>query len=150
MGEKIFPRGIEVLTPTVILNDKDEVLLIKSTKSKLDSWEFAGGHVEPGETIAEASIREAKEETGLDCKQIYPEFKWYEEGILEGEGSPYTRNIHYLCFPIIMKVVGGELNIDANELKAIKWVSMSKVLDEPLDRYAQEFLTEFLEYRKNN
>jgi ADP-ribose pyrophosphatase YjhB (NUDIX family) len=31
---------------------------------------ISGGRVEPGETIAQASIREDEEETGLKCKVI--------------------------------------------------------------------------------
>jgi 8-oxo-dGTP diphosphatase len=34
-----------------------------------DTWEFAGGHIEPGETAEEAALRELYEETGtLHCK----------------------------------------------------------------------------------
>ena len=30
-----------------------------------DTWDFAGGHIEPGETAEEAALRELYEETGL-------------------------------------------------------------------------------------
>ncbi len=37
-------------------------------------WEFPGGKVEPGETPAEAAVRECYEETGVECVvgEAYP------------------------------------------------------------------------------
>jgi 8-oxo-dGTP pyrophosphatase MutT (NUDIX family) len=37
---------------------------------RLDCWLAAGGHVEAGETPAEAAVREAREETGLDVTLV--------------------------------------------------------------------------------
>ena len=62
----------------LVMNDKDEVLLINSPNR---GWEYPGGMVESGETLSEALIREIKEETGVDaeitgfigiCKNIRP------------------------------------------------------------------------------
>lgn len=42
------------------------VLLVRRGRPPLrDLWTFPGGHVEPGETLAEAVLREVREETGL-------------------------------------------------------------------------------------
>jgi len=149
MKEEKYPRGIEILTPSVILNDKEEVLLVNTTKDDRITWQFVGGHVEPGEKIAEASIREAKEETGLNCEQIYPGFKWFKEGIFE-KGPLRSRNVHYITFPIIMKVISGEMIMDASELNGVKWVPLNNVLEEDLTENARLILEDFIEYRKNN
>lgn len=49
-----------------------ELLLCRMTEIKrrdgTDRWDIPKGHVEPGETPAEAAIREAKEECGIDVK----------------------------------------------------------------------------------
>lgn len=66
MSEQQFPE------PTVgvfIFNTNDELLLLKSHK-RSDKYVVPGGHVELGERIEDATIREAKEETGLDIYDL--------------------------------------------------------------------------------
>lgn len=49
-------------------------------------WCFPGGHIDPGETVEKAVIRETAEETGLDlqspeflgyCNEIFPEYNFH-------------------------------------------------------------------------
>lgn len=49
----------------IVLNDQGEILLIKGPRR---GWEMPGGQVEEGESLKEATIREVKEETGIDIK----------------------------------------------------------------------------------
>ena len=77
MAEQFFPE------PTVgvfIFNQKGELLLIKSHKWP-DKYVVPGGHVELGERLEEAAIREAKEETGLDIYDL--EFVNFQEFIYD-------------------------------------------------------------------
>jgi 8-oxo-dGTP diphosphatase len=56
-----------VSAATIVVNDKNELLLIKGPRR---GWEMPGGQVEIGETLIEAAIRETKEECGLDVEII--------------------------------------------------------------------------------
>lgn len=65
------------LAVDVIINIKDRIILIKR-KNPPYGWALPGGFVEYGESVEEAIIREAKEETGLDLINL-KQFKVYSE-----------------------------------------------------------------------
>ena len=51
---------------TVVVKD-GKLLVVQEGKNnygQLDTWNFPAGHVEPGERLVDAAIREAKEESG--------------------------------------------------------------------------------------
>lgn len=56
----------------IIVNQDGKILIIKRAVRKEKAypglWDLPGGGVEEGETLQQAAVREAKEETGLDIK----------------------------------------------------------------------------------
>ncbi len=50
----------------VVTNDAGEVLLIR--RSDNDNWAVPGGAIDLGESVAEAAVRETREESGIDCQ----------------------------------------------------------------------------------
>jgi diadenosine hexaphosphate hydrolase (ATP-forming) len=58
MSEPILGAG------GVVLNSRGEVLLIKYP-GKRGAWDFPKGHIDPGETVLEAALREVLEEGGV-------------------------------------------------------------------------------------
>ena len=53
------------LTVLCLIYDNNHYLLQNRTKKDWQGYTLPGGHIEPGESIVEAVIREMKEETGL-------------------------------------------------------------------------------------
>ena len=58
-----------VTTDIIILNENKEVVLIKRKNDPYkDFWAIPGGFIDYGETVENAAIREAKEETNIDVE----------------------------------------------------------------------------------
>lgn len=78
-----------------------------ASKDELGAWFTVGGGLEAGETLAEAAIREVREETGLEASEIGPVI-WLREGVLDpglGSGPLYFKESY-----IVARCAGGELS----------------------------------------
>ena len=62
---RVFNDEFLIGVTGVILNDKNEVLLVKHSYRDNDSWSLPGGYIKGGEHPKEGLEREIKEETGL-------------------------------------------------------------------------------------
>jgi len=66
---KIIQYHNPVPTADIIIEIKDKIVLI-DRKNEPHGWAIPGGFIDYGETTEKAALREAKEETGLDCQII--------------------------------------------------------------------------------
>jgi HAD superfamily hydrolase (TIGR01450 family) len=60
----VWPERVAAGVAAVVLADDQRVLLVQ--RADIGLWGLPSGRVEPGETVAEAVVREVREETGLD------------------------------------------------------------------------------------
>ncbi|RYP88672.1 NUDIX domain-containing protein [Nocardioides guangzhouensis] len=60
------PNSLVPSVNTIVTNDQGEVLLIRRTDN--GNWSLPGGGIELGESVAEAAVRETREETGVTCE----------------------------------------------------------------------------------
>ncbi|GAA0953128.1 NUDIX hydrolase [Actinocorallia libanotica] len=116
-----FPRGVEVIVSALIVSPDEEVLLIRQPKWG-DLWTPPGGHVEPGETLAEAAWREAVEETGLE---LAPDglVRWGE--IIDPDGR--SRPVHFVFFDFAFRARGKALDLDTSEVSEACWVPFGEL-----------------------
>ncbi|MCX8154710.1 MAG: NUDIX domain-containing protein [Candidatus Micrarchaeota archaeon] len=56
-----------IISAGIILMKQNKILVLRNRKGHLD---FPKGHIEEGESIIEAALREFREETGLDTEKI--------------------------------------------------------------------------------
>jgi ADP-ribose pyrophosphatase YjhB (NUDIX family) len=119
------------LVPSVnvgVRNDAGELLLIRRTDN--DNWAMPGGSMDIGETIAEAGLRETREETGINCEIV---------GLVGVYTNPehvmlYTSNgeVRQECSLVFAaRSTGGELT-PSSESSEVRWVSEDELEHYPM------------------
>ncbi|MCD6319191.1 MAG: NUDIX hydrolase [Candidatus Desulfofervidaceae bacterium] len=68
-GEPVYVYQNPIPTVDIIIEVEGGIILIKR-KNPPYGWAIPGGFVDYGESLEEAAVREAKEETGLDIELI--------------------------------------------------------------------------------
>ena len=124
----------------VVINDKNEILVIKEKISNL-GYKLPGGHIDNGEMISAALEREVLEETGVIVE--------FESIISLGHFYPHQfhkSNLYVLC---IAKPKTLEINIqDTQEILDAKWIDVNKYLaDDEVLAYSKAVVFASLEYK---
>ena len=100
----------------------DKILLIKrATVPFKGYWALPGGRLDPGETVEQTVVREAKEETGLDIAVVCKVGEYHEQGVQGGVAYDY----YPACF--LVKIVSGEIKKQQSEIEEIQLFSLSKL-----------------------
>jgi 8-oxo-dGTP pyrophosphatase MutT (NUDIX family) len=109
----------------------ERTLLVHHAKS--GAWFQPGGHIEPGDASpAEAALREAREETGLDARLA-------GRGLLDVDVHWIPWDEHYHLDLRYLVVATGELAPDAAEVHAAEWLTWDEAfarIEEPALRRA--------------
>lgn len=98
----------------VIVADGRALLIRRGTAPLLGEWSLPGGVLECGETLREAAIREAREETGLlvevgDMLGVYERIMRSEDGRVR---------YHYVLIDYLCRPVAGELRAGSDAAEA--------------------------------
>jgi ADP-ribose pyrophosphatase YjhB (NUDIX family) len=102
----------------IVIDEKKQVLLQK--RSDVGLWGIPSGHVEPGETVAEAAIRELQEETNLHIR-IQTLFGVYSEPDSQVFKYPSGRTVHFITTCFLAEILGGELRCNSSESFDVKF-----------------------------
>ena len=105
------------LTVLCLIHTEDSYLLQDRVKNDWKGYALPGGHIEPGESIVDAVVREMKEETGLTIKA--PRLCGIKQFPIEGG--------RYIVFLFETDQFEGEL-VDSDEGK-MYWVKKSELLN---------------------
>jgi 8-oxo-dGTP pyrophosphatase MutT (NUDIX family) len=102
----------------------DGKLLMIEVKNLLGEivWTFPKGHLEKGETDAEAALREVLEETGWRCEIVArgrrKVFEKVSYGFMRGD-----RKVRKDVIWFLMKPAGKKGKMDPEEVRKVKWAS---------------------------
>lgn len=115
------PSPIKIGTGIIIVKD-GSVLLAQRAKSKTlapGCWGTTGGHVELNETPAQAAIREAKEELGIDAGNLK---------FLACFDEQWRDGAHYVDVIFSGEILSGEPKInEPDKIDAIGWFPLSEL-----------------------
>ncbi|MGI8330373.1 NUDIX hydrolase [Actinomadura scrupuli] len=137
---------VNSMVPSVnvlVANDNGEILLIRRTDN--DNWALPGGAIDLGESVAQAAVRETREETGIDCEIT---------GIVGIYTDPkhvihYTSNDEVrqeFSIVLIARPAGGTPT-PSEESSQVQWIAPTEIEALSMDRSMRLRIKHYLEQR---
>ncbi len=111
-------RAASIIVPfaAVLVQDRGRYLLVEEANPEFrHTWYLPAGHVDPGEGVAEAAIRETREESGIEIELL---------GLLSIDRNPADLETprERWRFTFVGRPIGGELKtIPDNESLQAQW-----------------------------
>lgn len=128
-----MPAAGPVVCVGAVAVDADHLLMVRRGHGPAaGAWSVPGGRVEPGETLAEAVLRELVEETGLDgvCDELV--------GWVERIGEDH----HFVILDFRVSVLEGSDPVAGSDAAEAAWVPLADVAAMTLVDGLAEFLHE--------
>jgi ADP-ribose pyrophosphatase YjhB (NUDIX family) len=136
-------NSLVVAVTAVVTNDQGELLLQKRTDNEL--WGLPGGAMNIGESIAQAVIREVKEETSLDVEPTGVVGIYSDPGHVIAYADGEVRQEFSICFAA--RIVSGQVAVGDEESTEVRFVPPREVDDLPMGRSTRLRIQHFLEHR---
>lgn len=125
-----------------VVNDQDELLVVRERFHTRPHWKLPGGYVESGEDLSTAAVREVKEETGVDSEFVSLVSFRHVHGA--------TYNCSDIYFIVHLRPVTKRITMCQKELAACEWMKLQDYVKHPYVHDTNRFFAErFLECRRN-
>ncbi len=110
-------NSIAVAVSAFIQDDEGRILMIRRTDN--DLYSIPGGQLELGETLAQAAVREVREETGIECEVTGVIGLYSNPNHVIAYDDGEVRQEFSICFRAVP--VGGK-TCTSSESKEVRWV----------------------------
>jgi ADP-ribose pyrophosphatase YjhB (NUDIX family) len=125
----------------LIFNEKNQVLVIRERLANHSGFKLPGGHIELGEKISEAIVREVYEETGIHSEFVAVQGFASKEVFRFGKS-----NIYFLC---ALKALTTEINIqDIDEIAEAKWCDVSEFINDKQNSFFTREVVKKLQHQQ--
>jgi 8-oxo-dGTP diphosphatase len=114
------PRIPQVAVGAILVSDGALLMVQRGREPAKGLWSIPGGRVEFGEYLADALVREVKEETDLDIEvgDLI--------GMAEVVGDP-----HYVILDFGARILGNDVPTPSGDVAEARWVTFDEVLTLP-------------------
>ena len=130
----------EATVGALIVNDKGEILLVKSYKWG-NKYTVPGGHIELGERSETAVKREVKEEVGLEVLPV--KLLLVQEAIYPAD---YVKHEHYIFMDYLCRTSSPEVKLDGKEIQEYLWMEPHDAIQLDLESFTRNLVMEYLNY----
>jgi ADP-ribose pyrophosphatase YjhB (NUDIX family) len=107
----------------VVINEARELLVIQERHHRRRHYKLPGGALHPGEHIADAVIREVKEETGVDTRFLNLVCFRHWHGYRYGKSDIY--------FVTRLEPLSHDIELDPEEIAECLWMPLDEYLGNP-------------------
>ncbi len=125
--------GTEYSAGGIVFRKNSQGIEIAFLLDPFRKWTFAKGHIEQGESLVGAGVREVKEEMGITrVRVLAPLGKidwWFQERRADAR-SPKGAMVHKFAYYFLMQVPSGtQLHPQKSErISAVRWVPLDRAL----------------------
>ena len=128
-------KGTVEFTNMVMIEDKETgKVLVQERKKSWTGLSFPGGHIEPFESAVDSAIREVKEETGLEIRNLH------SCGIIHWVHK--ARSDRYIVFLYKTSCFSGKL-LDATDEGRVFWVDKDEIFNLKLSNNFDKYIPMF-------
>lgn len=111
---------LKIICGAIVIKDDKFAIVQEAKKHVRGLWNIPAGHLETNENIYTGTIREIKEEIGLDVEL---------EGLIGVYQHKSKLGNNIVSFYFHASVAGGELKNDLEKILHIKWVTFDEFLN---------------------
>ena len=119
-----YPSRPVVGVGAVVVEEGKVVLVRRGAWPALGKWSIPGGAVDLGETVRDATIRETKEECGLEIELVDDRPMDTSDVLILGEDKRFR--YHYVLIQFLARPKRGILK-GSNDVTDARWVPVAEV-----------------------
>lgn len=116
---------MKIVVGCVVKKDNKILMVQEGKKICYEQWNFPAGHVDEGETITDAAVRETYEETGCKVKLT---------GVLpiSTVKNPNGESVFHVRFTADM--IEENIKVDGDEILDVKWLEIDEIKNMSKDK----------------